>query len=78
MTPGIIEAPFTTQQVAAINAHQRSRFHPLTCCSAVNPNNCRDRFGVEARLVALRDGLFCETCDYVQTWVPEGVTRLMS
>ena len=51
-------APWTPEQVAALNAWQTgSATHPYTC-----PNNS------SARLVPTADGWVCEGCDYTQSW----------
>lgn len=54
-----IRAPFTDDQVAALNAFQDSGvFHPFTC------GNCR------TDLIATKDGWKCpdHDCDYKQDW----------
>lgn len=75
-----IEAPFTPEQVEALNRWQRNgNYHPFTC------GNCRDadteaevahfkktgkwKRGKEQReLVATEKGWICPTCDYTQSW----------
>lgn len=74
--PPILRAPWTPDQVAALNAYQHGRFHPFTCCSAVNPDNCRDKFGFDAALVATENGWVCETCDYTQDWAHSRMVEL--
>ena len=57
-----INAPWTPEQVAALNAFQRSgRMHPFTC-SARHP--------MHQTLVAEPDGWVCpdDACDYRQKW----------
>lgn len=68
-----LEAPWTPNQVAALNEYQRDgKFHPFTC---VNRNNDAHRAYAETHalpdhgiLVARRDGWFCPVCDYRQGW----------
>ena len=64
-----IKAPWTQEQVDALNAYQRDGWmHPYTCCG---PDGCRDRLGVDGddrELVATKDGWVCRTCDYTQDW----------
>ena len=54
-----MKAPWTPEQVAALNAHQqRDDFHPYTC-------------GNDSRHPVLRatpDGWVCDACDYRQDW----------
>ena len=63
-----IHAPFTAEQVVALNDYQTTRwFHPFTC------GHCRDLMvgGVpfrECLLVATEAGWTCPTCDYTQDW----------
>lgn len=57
--PMRIDAPFTPEQVVALNNYQTDgRFHEFTC-------------GVDSRhpaLVATATGWVCPTCDYTQSW----------
>lgn len=54
-----IRAPWTAEQVAALNRWQKAgNVHEFTC-----PNNHRDRV-----LVAHEDGFHCPVCDYRQSW----------
>lgn len=65
MTLGKIEAPFTADQVASLNAYQISGFfHPFTC-------GADDCHGI--RLIAAGNGWHCasQTCDYRQSWAHE-------
>lgn len=60
-----IQAPFTNEQVEALNAwQQRPGVHPFTC-----PNDHTDSTA-EYVLVATTDGWTCpdERCDYTQHW----------
>jgi len=57
-----VEAPFTPEDVAALNRFQLDdRFHPFTCASV-------DHAGV--RLIATENGWRCavQTCGYTQDW----------
>lgn len=52
-------APFTDEQIAALNQFQADgRFHPYTCGND----------STHANLVATRDGWICPDCDYRQAW----------
>jgi len=67
-----VKAPFTDEQVDAINQWQNtSTVHPLTCGSG----NRKDEKHLDGEgiLVASKDGLVCPYCDYKQDWVPDGV-----
>lgn len=65
--PGIVQAPFTPEQMDALNAYQsRGDFHPYTCGSAT----CR------TALVATEGAWRCPECSYVQGWAYEGSVRL--
>jgi hypothetical protein len=64
-----IKAPWTPQQVEALNHFQQSgMFHPFTCGQ-------RDQWHHEERwgrhlgtLVATEDGWTCPDCSYTQDW----------
>lgn len=59
MTEGTINAPWTDEQVDALNRYQRAGyFHEFTC----GKDQCR------AALVAQADGWACPRCDYRQDW----------
>jgi len=52
-----IDAPWTPEQVAALQAGQEGgRFHPYTCSNGCGP------------LTATTEGWVCSGCDYRQTW----------
>jgi hypothetical protein len=54
-----LRAPWTDDQVAALNAYQHTGyFHPFTC-----GNDSTHRV-----LVATPTGWICEDCDYRQDW----------
>jgi hypothetical protein len=70
-----IRAPWTQEQVDALNRYQREgRFHAFTCgcddrCDAAHvahaeKNDDRD-YGL---LVATKDGWVCPVCGYTQNW----------
>jgi hypothetical protein len=67
-----IQAPFSDEQVAALNAYQSGGvLHPFTC-----PNHSHEA------LTADTDGWSCPACDYTQTWAhdfmanPRWLTRI--
>lgn len=60
-----VEAPFTPDQVASLNAYQVAGImHPFTC----GGGQARGHNGI--RLIAAEDGWHCasDTCDYRQDW----------
>lgn len=69
-----IKAPFTDEQVEALNRYQADpRWHPFTCGRTRNDarhrayaeeHNQRD-YGI---LVAHREGWECPACGYTQDW----------
>lgn len=63
LAPNRIRAPFTPEQVDALNAHQADgRMHPYTCVQwHGEPADRRD-------LVATTRGWICRYCDYQQDW----------
>jgi len=62
---GIISAPFTPQQAAALNQFQGAgSFHPFTCGNDL----CPGVSGMHASLVAAEDGWHCPACTYTQDW----------
>jgi hypothetical protein len=57
----MIQAPWTNEQVAALNRWQQSNWvHPFTC-----------RCGKD--LVATREGWRCGSCDYTQDWAHDSM-----
>jgi len=68
-TPPIIEAPWTPEQVEALNAYQTSgAWHPFTCANrdpATHEAHGRGDYGV---LIATPAGWVCEDCNYTQNW----------
>jgi hypothetical protein len=61
-----IKAPWTAEQVAALNRWQNCVYvHPFTCGSAIQAQEHRDGAAV---LMATSDGWICPYCDYRQDW----------
>jgi hypothetical protein len=61
----IIHAPFTADQVASMNAYQKSGSgHPFTCGN----DNCPGAGDGERILVADTYAWHCPRCSYLQTW----------
>ena len=57
-----IRAPFTIEQVVALNAYQRrGSFHPFTCGNFHEPTD----------LVATLQGWRCPRCTFTQDWAHE-------
>jgi hypothetical protein len=66
----VIRAPFTPEQIEALNAWQRNgQVHPYTCGNA----QCRaEHHHVDGSvLVATTTGWVCEHCGYTQEWAHE-------
>lgn len=69
-----VEAPWTPEQVAALNRWQDSgRVHPFTCGSgnrmdAEHQIQQANRGGDFGQLIASTNGWFCPACSYRQTW----------
>jgi hypothetical protein len=60
-----IQAPFTPEQVAALNRFQQNENgHPFTCANGRDDKHL-DGEGV---LVATPEGWICPYCDYTQDW----------
>lgn len=60
-----IQAPWTPEQIQAINCYQTSAEHPLIC------SRTRDLHqGWRVVLIARRDGMHCSdpSCNYRQNW----------
>lgn len=63
-----IRAPFTPEQVEALNAYQHARlFHPFTCVNREG-HAWNEEVGDYGPLVATAEGWVCAECDYTQTW----------
>jgi ribosomal protein S27AE len=61
-SPDKTRAPWTPEQVAALNDfQQRGEFHPFTCPTRYDN-------GTHVVLVAHEDGWHCPACDYRQDW----------
>lgn len=59
-TDNIIKAPFTDDQVDALNEFQHLGFvHEFTCKNNHPGNNV---------LIATKDGWICPSCNYTQNW----------
>lgn len=71
-----ISAPFTDEQVNAMNAFQEAgRFHPFTCCSPEEIEGCYRKNNIgdsyeekEGILKATNDGWVCPCGKYKQNW----------
>ena len=62
-----IEAPWTIEQVRALNRYQRGRWmHPFTCGSGNRTDSIH--LDGEGILVAVESGWICPFCDYTQNW----------
>lgn len=80
-----VTAPWTDEQVAALNEFQRlRRFHPFTCGSGNRSDAAhlaaRDHLGLRdnGALVATREGWICPACDYTQDWAHEFMFKPLS
>lgn len=71
-----IKAPFTDEQVKALNEFQKKgRFHPFTCCSPQEIKECKrandegdtyeEKQGI---LIATNEGWVCPCGKYKQEW----------
>lgn len=64
-----IYAPWTDEQVAALNEFQEAGFfHPFTCGNRGDGNHHWHGSGDLGQLVATKDGWICRDCDYTQGW----------
>ncbi len=73
-----VKAPFTPEQVDALNEYQKGhRFHPFTCGSGRRTDDAHSKVKREmglsdwGTLVATPDGWICPACDYTQDWAHE-------
>ena len=67
------KAPFTEEQVAAINNYQKNApFHPFTCCGHACDRSEREDEGL---LIATLDGLVCPCGKWTQDWVHDFMTQ---
>jgi hypothetical protein len=70
VNPDFARAPFADEQVASLNAYQKSEYvHPYTC--GAETCHYRDVIGDDLPMAADRGGLHCINgfgCKYTQTW----------
>lgn len=75
----MIEAPWTNEQVAALNEYQRSgRMHPFTCGNrGAEGHRCDPEWGGGDKgvLRATAAGWICPDCDYTQNWAHDFMLR---
>lgn len=63
-----INAPWTDEQVSALNNFQRAgKMHPFTCANRGDGSH-REHNGDLGGLEATPEGWVCVSCDYTQTW----------
>jgi hypothetical protein len=68
-TDNHIRAPWTDEQVAALNRWQTSgRVHPFTCRDRGEPGHVERPDADLGQLVATPEGWVCPDCDYTQGW----------
>lgn len=69
MTEHII-APFSDEQVEALNKYQREApFHPFTCANRGDGNHVEHAGHSDlGMLTATNEGWVCSDCDYTQLW----------
>lgn len=76
-----IEAPFTRTVAIALNRYQFAhKFHPFTCGSGNRGDEAHSatfkQIGVDqGLLIANKDGWFCPSCDYRQSWAHNAMTN---
>ncbi len=64
-----MKAPWTPEQVAALNRWQQSDFiHPFTCGNRSRETHQTITNGDFGVLVATANGWVCPDCDYTQDW----------
>ncbi len=64
-----IMPPWSDEQVAALNAYQRSgRYHPFTCPHRDNGAHIQRDGADLGELVAMKNGWWCGDCGYTQKW----------
>ena len=70
-----IVAPWTDEQVEALNRYQTSGwFHEFTCRN----DGCSDECGFRPALVATNEGWICHYCSYTQNWAHSMMLEDMS
>lgn len=63
LAPPSVDAPFTLEQIAVLNAYQaRDDAHPYTC------ENWHGEPASRRNLVATEAGWICPHCSYTQKW----------
>lgn len=77
VNPIISKAPFTDNEVAAINVSQKSNYnHPFTCCSPDDVTECHRKLRTsEGIMIATNEGLICPCGNNKQDWVYYGMTK---
>lgn len=70
-----IKAPWSTEQVDALNKFQRNRlYHPFTCGSGNRGDYVHRKYAEKHNdrdnglLIATHQGWVCPVCDYTQDW----------
>ena len=74
MDIAVVHAPFSDDQTQALNTYQRlGQFHPYTCGG--ERDDVEHHLYAAAQhhhdtgmLVAIKTGLLCPVCGYLQTW----------
>ena len=68
----IIRAPWTPEQVEALNRYQNDQSKEALTCGSVSAHSLDPKYphmGYEGRvLVAKKDGWHCPSCSYRQDW----------
>jgi rubrerythrin len=75
------QAPFTPEQVEALNAFQNSgQFHPFTCggnrTDEAHTKYQKEHGGDFGQLVATEEGWVCPVCGYTQNWAHSSMVEL--
>jgi hypothetical protein len=66
---GQICAPFTPEQVEALNEFQTAgQMHPFTCANRGDEGHIRREGSDLGQLIATPNGWTCPDCDYTQDW----------
>lgn len=69
-----IKAPFSSEQVEALNRWQKNgHVHPFTCGNKRNDTN---HTGGEGVLIATTDGWICPFCSYQQDWAYDFMVKI--
>lgn len=65
----LVRAPWTPEQVDALNKYQHNRsWHPYTCSNRGDGNHRMDGLHDLGILIATADGWICPYCEYTQSW----------